>query len=171
MACNQTLNGLLRDCEGSVGGIAQVLLANFDDVTGVTVSDDIITAISMANSAKFKKYDFRPNTGSMTSTMQRNLENGSLYWQTDLVLAFSKMETVKRIEINAMAINDMVAIVKDMNGKYWYLGKDEPIIATAGDGQTGTARADRNGYGITLQDNSRQTPFEVDESIIDALIA
>lgn len=171
MACNQTLNGLLRDCDGSVGGIAQVLLANFDDVTGVTVSDDIITAISMANSAKFKKYDFRPNTGSMTSTMQRNLENGSLYWQTDLVLAFSKMETVKRIEINAMAINDMVAIVKDMNGKYWYLGKDEPIIATAGDGQTGTARADRNGYGITLQDNSRQTPFEVDESIIDALIA
>lgn len=171
MACSQTLNGLLRDCEGSVGGIAQVLLANFDDVTGVTVSDDIITAISMANSAKFKKYDFRPNTGSMTSTMLRNLENGSLYWQTDLVLAFSKMETVKRIEINAMAINDMVSIVKDMNGKYWYLGKDEPIIATAGDGQTGTARADRNGYGITLQDNSRQTPFEVDESIIDALIA
>lgn len=171
MACNQTLNGLLRDCEGSVGGIAQVLLANFDDVSGVTVSDDIITAITMTNSAKFKKYDFRPNTGSMTSTMQRNLENGSLYWQTDLVLAFSKMETVKRIEINAMAINDMVAIVKDMNGKYWYLGKDEPIIATDGDGQTGTARADRNGYGITLQDNSRQTPFEVDESIIDALIA
>lgn len=171
MACNQTLNGLLRDCEGSLGGISQVLLANFDDVSGVTVSDDIITAITMADNAKFKKYDFRPNTGSMTSTMQRNLENGSLYWQTDLVLAFSKMETVKRIEINAMAINDMVAIVKDMNGKYWYLGKDEPIIATAGDGQTGTARADRNGYGITLQDNSRQTPFEVDESIIDALIA
>lgn len=171
MACNQTLNGLLRDCEGSLGGISQVLLANFDDVSGVTVSDDIITAITMADNAKFKKYDFRPNTGSMTSNMQRNLENGSLYWQTDLVLSFSKMETVKRIEINAMAINDMVAIVKDMNGKYWYLGKDEPIIATAGDGQTGTARADRNGYGITLQDNSRQTPFEVDESIIDALIA
>lgn len=171
MACNQTLNGLLRDCEGSVGGIAQVLLANFDDVSGVTVSDDIITAITMTNSAKFKKYDFRPNTGSMTSTMQRNLENGSLYWQTDLVLAFSKMETVKRIEINAMAINDMVAIVKDMNGKYWYLGKDEPIIATAGDGLTGQNRADRNGYDITLQDNSRQTPFEVDESIIDALVA
>lgn len=171
MACNQTLNGLLRDCDGSLGGIAQVLLANFDDVSGVTIGDDIITAITMADGAKFKKYDFRPNTGSMTSTMQRNLENGSLYWQTDLVLAFSKMETVKRIEINAMAINDMVAIVKDMNGKYWYLGKDEPIIATAGDGQTGTARADRNGYGITLQDNSRQTPFEVDESIIDALLA
>lgn len=171
MACNQTLNGLLRDCDGSLGGISQVLLSNFDDVSGVTVSDDIITAITMADNAKFKKYDFRPNTGSMTSTMQRNLENGSLYWQTDLVLSFSKMETVKRIEINAMAINDMVAIVKDMNGKYWYLGKDEPIIATAGDGQTGTARADRNGYGITLQDNSRQTPFEVDESIIDALIA
>lgn len=171
MACNQTLNGLLRDCDGSLGGISQVLLANFDDVSAVTVGDDIITAITMADGAKFKKYDFRPNTGSMTSTMQRNLENGSLYWQTDLVLAFSKMETVKRIEINAMAINDMVAIVKDMNGKYWYLGKDEPIIATAGDGQTGTARADRNGYGITLQDNSRQTPYEVDESIIDALIA
>lgn len=171
MACNITLNGLLRDCEANVGGITQVLLANFDDISSVTVTDDIITAITMADGAKFKSYAFRPNTGSMTSNLQRNLENGTLFWQTDLVLAFNKMETVKRIEINAMAVNDMVAIVKDANGKYWYLGKDEPIVASAGDGMSGTARADRNGYGITLQDFAKASPYEVSADIVEALTA
>ena len=90
---------------------------------------------------------------------------------SDLVLVFNRMETSKRVEISALAKNDLVAIVKDANGKYWYLGKDEPVGATAGDGLTGTARADRNGYSITLQDNSLEMPYEVEASIIDALVA
>ena len=80
------------------------------------------------------------------------------------------METQKRVEITALALGDLVCIVKDANGKYWYLGKDEPVNASAGDGQTGTARGDANRYTITLHDESREMPYEVDASIVDALI-
>ena len=89
---------------------------------------------------------------------------------TDLVLQFLKMDTAKRIEMSALSVNELVAIVKDANGIYWYLGMDEAISATAGDGATGTARGDGNRYTITLQDNSSTFPYEVDSTIIAGLI-
>lgn len=170
MACNQTLSGLVRDCSPSMGGIVEALIANKDSVTGISLSSDMVSQITMASSDKFKRYAFPRNTGSLTSNYTIDQATGVRYVVSDLVLMFNRMETAKRIEISALAQNDLVVIVKDANGKYWLLGKDEPVNATAGDGITGTARADRNGYSITLQDNSLEMPYEVDPSIINALI-
>ena len=170
MACNQTLSGLVKDCSPSMGGITEVLLANREDVSAVTADTGKVTEITMASSAKFKKYTFARNTGSMTSTYTIDQASGVKYVTTDLLLQFNRMETAKRVEISALAVNDLVAIVKDANGIYWYLGYDEPVNASAGDGQTGTARGDANRYTITLQDNSKEMPMEVDSTIIAALI-
>ena len=170
MACNQTLSGLVKDCSPSMGGITEVLLANREDVSDVTADAGKVTEITMASSAKFKRYTFARNTGSMTSTYTIDQASGVRYVTTDLLLQFNRMETAKRVEISALAVNDLVAIVKDANGIYWYLGYDEPVNASAGDGQTGTARGDANRYTITLQDNSKEMPMEVDSTIIAALI-
>ena len=170
MACNQTLSGLVKDCSPSMGGITEVLLANREDVSAVTADTGKVTEITMASSAKFKRYTFARNTGSMTSTYTIDQASGVRYVTTDLLLQFNRMETAKRVEISALAVNDLVAIVKDANGIYWYLGYDEPVNASAGDGQTGTARGDANRYTITLQDNSKEMPMEVDSTIIAALI-
>ena len=170
MACNQTLSGIPRDCEPSIGGLKRLLLANREDVTAITVNNDMVSAITLASTKKFKEYRFLDETASATSTYQINKQNGSKYVQTDIVLVFSRMETAKRVEISALANNDMIGIGEDMNGKFWLYGKDNEITATAGDGSTGTARADRNGYGITLQDNSLELPYEVDADIIDDLL-
>lgn len=162
MACNQTLAGLVNDCATSMGGIVEAYIANYEDVASVTVSENKITAITMAESAKFKKYWFRKGTGSFTSTLNVDPANGVNYVSTDIVLLFSRMETTKRVEMAALSVNDLVMIVKDSNGVYWYFGKDEPVTASAGNGQTGTARTDGNRYSITLQDNSTTWPFEVE---------
>lgn len=170
MACNQTLSGLARDCSPSMGGIVEALMANKESVTGITISSDQVSAITMASSAKFKSYAFARNTGSLTSNYTIDPATGVRFVTSELLLMFNRMETAKRVEISALAQNDLVVIVKDANGKYWLLGKDEPVNATAGDGLTGTARADRNGYSITLQDNSLEMPYEVDPDIIEALV-
>lgn len=143
-----------------MGGILEVLLANKSEVT-TTITSGKVTAITMASSAKFHKYQFAPETASMSSNFQVNAQNGTKYVQTDLLLVFNRMETAKRVEIMAMAQGELVAIAKDANGSYWFLGNDEPLVLSAGDGLTGTARADRNGYSATLQDNSLELPYEV----------
>lgn len=170
MSCNQTLSGLVKDCSPSMGGILEVLLANREDVASVSAETGKISGITMDSSAKFKKYSFTRNTGSMTSTYTINQANGVNYVTTDLVLQFNRMETTKRVEITALSVNDLVAIVKDANGVYWYLGYDEPVNASAGDGQTGTGRDEANRYTITLQDISKEMPMEVDASIIEGLL-
>lgn len=152
-----------------MGGIKRVLAANRDEVGAITISEDKVSAIA-TGTGKFKSYAFARNTGSMSSSYQINKENGTKFVQTDVVMVFNRMETTKRVEMTALAQNDLVLIVEDANSKYWLLGKDEPVTATAGDGLTGTARADRNGYSITLQDNSPEMPYEVDESIIEGLV-
>lgn len=170
MPCTQTLSGLVKDCAANMGGIVEVLIANHADVSSVAVSDGMIGTITMAQSAKFKRYNFAKNTGSLTSTYTLDPASGVKYVTTDLLLQFNRMETSKRVEITALALGDLAVICKDANGKYWYLGKDEPVNASAGDGQTGTARSDANRYTITLEDNSLEMPFEVDASIVDALV-
>lgn len=161
MSCTQTLSGIARDCANSLGGIVEVYIANYDDVTAVTKTTGKVTAITMASSAKFKKYQFRPGICSMTSTGQVNKENGTNYVQTLLDLVFNRMETTKRVEVMALVQADAAVIVKDANGLYWYLGETEPVTINAYDGATGAARADRNGYHLVLEDNNPELPAEI----------
>lgn len=162
MACNtQTLSGLVNDCATSKGGVAEVYLANFEDVTDITVADNMVKGITMASGKKFKRYYFKPGTSSMTSTLNLDIAAGVNFVQTDLVMLFSRMETTKRVEMSALAVNDLRAIVKDANGVFWLLGEEEAVIASAGDGQTGTAKTDANRYSITLQDSNSTFPKEI----------
>ena len=170
MACAQTLSGLTNDCAASMGGIVEVYIANHADVTAVTLTDNKVSAISLDTGKKFKKYAFPRNTGSLSSNYTIDETTGARFVASDLVLQFNKMDTTKRIEIVALAQGELAIIVKDANGTFWYLGMDAPVKATAGDGLSGTARADRNGYSITLQDNSLLLPYEVLGSIVDALV-
>ena len=171
MACNQTLSGLVRDCQPSMGGIVEAHAINREHISEVTAQESVIKQITLAEGEKFKSYYFNRNTGSMSSNYTLDPATGVRYVTTDLVLQFNRMETSKRIEVTALAQNELALIVKDANGKYWLLGKDEPVMATAGEGVTGTARGDRNGYGITLQDTSLEMPYEVDAELVATLLA
>lgn len=161
MACNQTLSGLVNDCATSKGGILEVYLANFEDVTDITVTDGMVKGITMASGKKFHRYYFRPGTSSMASTLNVDNAAGVNFVQTLLTMLFSRMETTKRVEMSALAVNDLRAIVKDANGVFWMLGEEEPLIANAGDGQTGTAKTDANRYQIVLEDNNSTFPKEI----------
>lgn len=170
MACTQTLAGLARDCAANRGGIVEVYIANHADVNSVTVTAGKISAITMVSSKKFKAYSFAKNTGNLTSTYTLDAASGVKYVTSDLLLQFNRMETTKRVEITALALGDLAVICKDANGIYWYLGYDEPVNASAGDGQTGTARSDANRYTITLEDTSAEMPYEVDDGVISGLV-
>ena len=173
MSCSQVLNGIAADCQTNVGGIREIYIANYDDVSAVTLDEtsNMIKTITMVDTAKFKKYAFKKHTSSMTSTLNVDPANGINFVQTDLALVFAKQETVKRMEIAKLSLGELRVIVKDANGKYWFLGQEEFVSATAGTAETGTNRTDGNKYTITLTDYSASYPYEVDPTIIADLIA
>ena len=173
MACSQTLNGIAADCQTNVGGVREVYIANYSDVSAIEVDElsNMIKTITMADSAKFKKYAFKKNTSSMTSTLNVDPANGVNFVQTDLALVFAKQETVKRMEIAKLSLGELRVIVLDANGKYWFLGQEEFVSATAGTAETGVNRTDGNKYTITLTDYSSSYPYEVTPTIVADLIA
>lgn len=166
--CCVTLSGLIRNCENNIGGIKRAWGACYDEVTAPTVADEMITTIP--ETAPWKLYEFRKETGSVTTTITRDNANGSLYYSSDIVFQFAKQETVKRIEINAIAQGDTVWIVEDNNGKYWYFGFDFPVNLSDGTAETGTAFADFNGYNITLNDVQKQLPYEIAASAMSGIL-
>lgn len=162
MACTQTLSGLARDCMNTLGGIIEVLLANVDDVASITVTSNKVTAITMVSTNKFHRYSLRRGNGSMTSTMTSDATTGNRFVTNEIMMQFPRMETQKRVEVNAMAQADLIAIVKDANGLYWLVGDAEhPLTLGSGVGQTGTASSDRNGYDAPLTNEQPELPVEV----------
>ena len=69
----------------------------------------------------------------------------------------------------ALCMDEVAVIVLDNNGKYWFLGYDNPVTATAATGQSGTAFGDFGGYNVELTDNSKELPYEVTAEAIAGL--
>lgn len=166
--CTQTLAGLPVQCDTSRGGIKTAYISTYptgETVSGVTAgltldsSSTTVTAIDSATTV-FYKYNFKPNTGNMTSTLNVDATNGTNYVSTDLVLQFNRMDSQKWVEMKALSLSELLVVVVDCNGKAWVLGVNEAVLASAGTGQTGTQRTDGNYYQITLQANDDSYPME-----------
>lgn len=161
----RSLAGLIRDCCPNIGGIKTVYLAKSDDIDSVTVTSNQIASITLkSGAAGWFEYQFRKNTGSMTSTLNVNEDTGNTYVTTEISLVFGRMDTAKRIEMSALTITPVVAVVIDSNDIAWYVGFDDYVSASAGTGETGTNKEDRNAYTLTLSADSTDWPYELTDA-------
>lgn len=174
MACNTIREFTYDACSPNIGGIKNVWLADYPENAENAVTFKIVetegdnklvggSVSGFAEGIIWQKYPMRKNTCSMTSTLN-NSTDGASYVTTELAMVFSKMEARKRLAIQALAIGECMAVVEDSNGEMWFLGADAPLTATAGGGETGTAKGDANRYTLTLTDESLGMPYTLDES-------
>lgn len=160
--CNTIKSVNIDLCQNNLGGIRKVWLANFEDNAATVETDgEKITALK----GEWYEYPIRKGTANMTSTYNTSAD-GANYVSTELSLVFSKMETSKRIAMTSFALAEAMAVVEDSNANRWFLGKDAPITLTAGGGESGTAKGDRNAYTATFTDESLTFPYELAEDVV-----
>jgi|SRR4051812_22229726 len=169
MACNLTQN-MTIDCRDSIGGAKEILFIEFDNVTSMTEASGVVTAMVLASGKQFRRYVVPKETSFFTEALTANVQNGTNFYQQELTIVLNKMQANTRNEIQLLAQNRLIAIVLDLNGKYWLLGKEQAIDATGGDGGTGTAHGDRNGYQRVFTGMERFMAPEVQASIIAGLL-
>lgn len=168
MACNNAaLAGLVNQCDSSRGGIKRAVIAPY--IEGAFTEAEGKLSQAEGKTPEWHDYYFKPNSGSLTQTLTTAPENGVSYVTSNLALVFSKMDTVKRLEMTALCSQDTMAVVQDSNGVWWVLGADEPCVATAADGQTGTAKGDGNRYTLTLTSDSGTFLKEASAELISTL--
>lgn len=175
MSCSKyTISGLSKGCRDSLGGVVKCWVStdlNIPTVNASIGADGSFTHIdtSIATYTEFKPFEFFKNTGSMTTTANIS-ETAGTSFSTELSLQFMKADAAKRLEFMGLVMDETVVIVKDANKKYWLLGENEGVAASAGTVVSGTAAADLNGYTITLKDDSLEAPREIkDSSFLAAL--
>jgi hypothetical protein len=168
MACALT-QGYTLDCRDSLGGITEVYFIASSDVASITEASGVISAITKSSGKRFYKYELVKGTSMFTETVAANVQNGTLYYTTELTIILNKLQANTRNEILLLAQNRLNAVAKDSNGKFWYLGKTRTLDLTGGSAATGTAEGDRNGYTLTFSGAEPALCPEVSSSIITSL--
>ena len=149
MACALT-QGYTLDCRDSLGGITEVYFIASSDITSSTEASGVITALVKATGKRFYKYELTKGTSMFTEAVTSNVQNGTLYFTPELTIILNKLQANTRNEILLLAQNRLVAVAKDNNGKYWFLGKERALDLTACTYETGTAEVDRSCYTLTF---------------------
>lgn len=172
--CSQVLSGIGVTCNANIGGVAAVYIANREDVVSVTMTDTI-SAITMAENAKFQTYLHRRNAAvSMSSDKSGDDASGTHLITTNINLVFAGLDTDKRIEMDALMTGQFVAIVKDRNGKYWMPvvpPNDDYMSASAGNMTTGENSTAANGFTLTLTGEANHLPIEVEATAMADIVA
>lgn len=168
-------SGIAKGCKDSRGGIKLVLLANVSEVTSFTegvigtssVPSGEITGITMSGASNYF-YEYVPTKGSSNwvETIQSSIANGSAGFEQVLTMTFAKNEAAKRNQVALLAQGEVYGIVQDYNGKFFLLGQFNGMELSGGNGQTGTALTDLNGWILNFSANEPDPAREVASAAI-----
>lgn len=170
MAGCATLTGFTMGCADVVGGLSELYLAEWCDVASVTEASGTISAITMEATEVFYQYELDRNNSSFTSEINRSQENGTTFYTQNLTFKLKNNSVATRNEVVELAKATLVAIVKDNNGNYYYLGQDSGLDLSAGSQTSGLAKGDMAGFEITLTGEESEAPKDVDSGVIATVI-
>lgn len=165
MSCNITA-GFSLDCRDSQGGVEYIYIGNTAS-TGFTASNGVITAITGLTASSWFKFEVPKQTSSFTETITVSEENGTVFYDQQVSVVFTKLSAEKRNQIALLAKNrKLVVVVKDGNGTFWSVGIGRGAHLLSGTSQTGTAYGDLNGYSLVIQGLEKDPSYAVSASVV-----
>jgi len=146
-------SGVQLGCSPGIGGLSYIYVlggASGATVSGVTYdSADQVTGAT--GSGTFYKFQLKRGSSSLQQTVNKNFENGTIYYTPELKIVFYYYQASLRDQVLLLAQNDNLQIIGvDRNGTQYLLGLSNGLYVSAGTAATGTAFADRNGWEITM---------------------
>lgn len=171
MSCVLT-NGYTLGCRDNIGGIQEVYIGEYngDTLTYVLGTNDIIATFS-AGTSSFYTFEQEIETGSFTENGQYSTENGTGFYEQTLTITLHKMDAALRNQIKILGQGKWRIIVKDQRGKYWLMGKQNPVRVSTATPGLGKAYGDLNGAIITFMGKEPEPAAEVASSAAAQVIS
>jgi len=167
-ACAIT-SGITLDCRDSMGGLKEVYIIPFSDITSFAVASGVVTGITKATGKQFYKFENLPQTADWTSEITGNDENGSIFFLHTLNLQINKMNAANRNMVKLLAANRVIAVALDRNGVAMMLGATMGLSTNSGAMASGRAFGDHNGSKPILTGGEPEPPYEVNSTVYAAL--
>jgi len=158
-----------RTCTNGKGGIKSVLLFPLGNASGVTITNNEITAITVSGEVFY--YKLKSNLSSYTAPVQVNKDNGTLWYNQSLSMILASDTKELRSEIHLLAQNEVVCFVEKANGTWVALGLEEGLqVADANEYTSGVLKSDRQGHVIVLNGMENNEVPDVTDGIITTLL-
>jgi len=170
MSCSNCLitSAICKGCRDTVGGLknAYVLAGS---ITGITYTTGSVTDIN--GTGTWYEYQLEKNTSSFTEVITPSLENGTVFYQQELVMVFNKLrQSVQNQLIKLAQCTQLRVVVESNEGTFFLLGLDFGMAVSAGSASTGLTFGDRNGYTVTLTGFERDPAAAFDTTLTKAQI-
>ena len=146
MSCNLSA-GRNEVCKDSIGGLAGVYFLNYTTGSFTKNGSGEVTAFPSGSTVYY--YQLK-GTSAYTETVNTSRENGTTFFNQELVLNLKKLTNEMTTQLKLMAYGRPQIVVHTMNGDALLVGEQEGADVTAGTIQTGAAMGDLYGYSITL---------------------
>ena len=168
MACNLT-QGRTIDCRNNTGGIEEILIANFEDITITSVGGGVLLGLTQAAATNFYRYNLEKENASLVETHTGSLENGTNFYDSVLEFTTKNLTASESEELTLLDQARLFVIVKTNNGKYWTVGAYFAADKLTGTSVTGMAFGDMSGYSYSITAKEKVRMLEVDSVVASNL--
>ena len=163
--------GRLEPCKNTLGGLKNAFFANFSEADGAfTLTGNEVTDIGVGLTTVYK-WDLLADGNTLDEELVADTSAGTRVNTQTLTLALKKQDLATAEQIDLIAAGRPVVIVQDRNDNYKVIGITEGLNLTSGSATSGGAKADFNGYNLTLVGTEgAYAPF-LDAASVTALLA
>ena len=169
MADCGNLAGLTLGCR-TVAGIKNILIGVYPSGTTAWYSDTNGTVDGLTGITAYQ-YQVNPETGSAVANPKGNRQNGTIYYEHQVLLAVNALTIEARNEVMLMGTNPkLIIFAQNVDETWWMYGEGLGMALTEGEGTTGVAAGDFKGYNLTFTSNEKLLPFEVESAVIAGII-
>lgn len=140
--------GYSLDCRNaSTGGIKAVWILGDSGNTITSWAENVDEQItSITGTGTFYKFELVKQSSSFSEAITVNTTAQSVVFEPTVTLNLPKLDAgLRKLFQELVAQNNIYAIVKDNNDRYWSVAFANGALVTAGSIETGTAYSDLNG--------------------------
>jgi hypothetical protein len=170
MACSLTQGFTPKTCKTPAGTIA-LLIAEYDNVSTITKTAGVVTAISMASGKQFFQYKQKAGVANWKETGTATAKEGAYQYESTVTFDINSIDSASKIEADLLLKNTVMVIAKENDGTYWLLGQDYGLDVTSLGYDGGTDLSTFRGAKVELKGMGYNPVAKVDSSIITALLS
>jgi len=157
MTCLRINQSILTACRNSRPGVSEIYIANFADLTGVTLNaeetliSEIVGVTAEGETSGFF-YTFSQNRESAGLVDEGivSISNGTSIYKPQLSFKISNMDVTTRTIFKQLSQSTVVAVFKDIDGTFYLVGRQNGLDMETGTFNSGVASGDFKGLECTI---------------------
>lgn len=168
MACVLT-TGFALPCKTESPGIKSIWLVEWDAQATLTVASGEVTAHTLDGGKAYFKYAAEAEKISSVWRTIPNTENGSVFYEADVVAELFGVTTAMRNEIKLLAKTRMLLLALDNEGNTWMYGINHGVKLQQSETNFGKAFGDFKGTILNFMHKENDLPALVQSSVVTSL--